>query len=232
MNIISFLLWKEWLIMKRGYLLYVGLVYFIMNAIMIHSILTLFQIGISVNTNVDPGVPWFALYIGCTFILLSMISSVIAKEKIVGHIHNLLAYSIPLSKLILAKALFVTIISLVELPIILVLSLILQISGYDIFTQTFVNSLFLTIFVFPFVILLMSYIVTLVNYIKPQLNQISGIGAFILAFLSFSYLKSILNSITMLPNFLIIFFSSIVLCIFIWLMHKVAKQIPHSQLLN
>lgn len=232
MNIILFLLWKEWLIMKRGYLLYVGLVYFIMNAIMIHSILTLFQIGISVNTNVDPGTSWFALYIGCTFILLSMISSVIAKEKIVGQIHNLLAYCIPFSKLILAKSLFVTIISLVEIPIILGLSLILQISGYNIFTQAFVNSLFLTIFVFPLVILLMSNIVTLVNYIKPQLNQISGIGAFVLAFFSFSYLKSILDSLTFLSNFFIILFSIIVLCGLIWLIIKIANQIPHSQLLN
>lgn len=235
MKTITALMWREWRIMFRSYLLYVVIYYLVINGIIGYSMWTLVSLGVKpshLGTVLINNTTWFTVYAGGGFILLSMLSSVIVKEKFSGQVHNLLAYGIPFSILVLEKAIFVTLLSLAEIPLLVVMSLMLRFMGDTGYMLAFPGLLPATVLLYPVLMLLMSFLITLVNYIRPHLAQATAIFAFACGFAVLSYLRNFVHLLLGVPNVVIFILPAILLCLLFFALLKVVDRLPKSVILN
>ena len=235
MKIVPALMWREWRIMFRSYILYVVIYYLVINGVIGYSMWSLISFGVrpgNLGTMLTNNSTWFTLYAGGGFILLSMLSSVIAKEKFSGQVHNLLAYGIPFSILVLEKAIFVTLLSLAEIPVLAVMSLMLGFLGDGDSVLAFSGLLPVAVLVYPLLMLLISFLITLVNYIKPHLAQVAAVIAFACGFAILSYLRGLANLLLRVPNMAIYILPATLLCLLLYVLLKTVDRVPNSVILN
>lgn len=234
MKSLLMLLWKEWKVMSRGYLRQVGIFFLVINGIAVYSTWTLLSLGAASGrlAGLMGTTTWFALYAGGGFILLSMLSPLIAKEKYGGHVHSELAYGVPFSEIVFGKALFVTLLSLAELPVFAVLFILIHFLGNKASMQPFIQMLPAAIIVYPLLMLFVSILVTFVGYAKPQLSQIASILAFACAFVILSYTRAMTDAVLGTPVALSEVVPAVVLCMAVWLQLKIADHIPRSIILK
>jgi hypothetical protein len=234
MKTLRIILWKEWTVMLHGYIRSVALFFIVINGLAIYSTWTLLTPGVDSGrlASLMGNTTWFALYTGGGFILLSMLSPVIAKEKYSGHVHNELAYGISFSEIVFGKALFVTLLSLAELPVFAALFVLIQLFGSKTSMQPFLQMLPAALIVYPVLMFLMSSLVTLVDYTKPQLSQVASIAAFGCGFVILSYTRSLIGAMLGMPVILSEVAPSVVLFPAVWLLFKVAERLPNSVLLK
>ncbi len=234
MKTLSVLLWKEWKVMTHGYLLHVVAFFVVINAMAAYSAWTLISLGVSADNmgELMGTTAWFALYAGGGFILLSMVSMIIAKEKFSGYVHNQLAYGIRFSRIVFGKALFVTLLSLAELPVMALFFVLLQSWGSKTSMHPFFQMLPAALFVFPLLMLLISCLVTAINYVKPQLSQITNIVTFTFAFILLSYARATVHALTSASPVVVDILPVVILCAAIWFFLKLADQLPKSTILK
>ncbi len=234
MKTLSVLLWKEWKLMTHGYLLHVVAFFVVINGMAVYSAWTLLSLGVGADHMgaLMGTTAWFALYAGGGFILLSMLSPGIAKEKFSGHVHNQLAYGVRFSEMVFGKALFVTLLSLAELPVLAALFILLQVWGNKTSMHPFFQMLPAAVLVYPLLMLFMSVLVTVVNYIKPQLSQVASTVAFGLGFIMFSYTQTMVRVLRGVPPVVLDVVPVVILCPVIWFSLKLADHLPKSAILK
>jgi len=159
------------------------------------------------------------------FMLLSMINQSIGSERIGGHLHTLLAYKIPLSRVILIKAIFIILITFIEL-IIMTGIYCWRFWGHVNLTFGF-GSMF--IFLLAAILSLVLFLISiniLACYIFPKLNQVFSIISFGASFMILSFYKSLVSSLINYSTEFII----VCICLFGMLEYFLiltAKRIPN-----
>lgn len=221
-------IWKEWIVCKRTYIMYVLLIYIFIN-IAIVSILSLESNLSSANTVMTNILRLFIFYIGNVFMLMSMINQSIVFERISGHIHCLLAYKVPLRSIILSKTVFILVITSIEIPIIL--SMYFWYYNVSI-SLLFSNAFFLLmlILVVLVVVFLISFINIIVCYSLPKLAKLISVLSFAGCFALFSYYKSLSEILNNYIYSLVIMFFIFLLISYLLLI--IANRIPNQLILK
>jgi len=221
-------IWKEWIICKHTYIVYVIIMYLFIN-IAIVSILQLESDFSIVKAELINILRLFIFYIGNVFMLMSMINQNIVYERISGHIHCLLAYKVPLRSIIVGKAIFILLITSIELPILL----LIYFGFYNIPISMLITNIFFIIILISVVLLfvfLISFINILVCYSMPKLAKLISVISFIGCFMLFSYYKSLSETLNnYLYSLVILFF---VLLLFSYLLFLIANRIPNQLILK
>ncbi len=221
-------IWKEWLICKHTYIVYVIIMYLFIN-IAIVSILQLELDFSIVKAELINILRLFIFYIGNVFMLMSMINQSIVYERIFGHIHCLLAYKVPLRSIIIGKVIFILLITSFELPILF----LIYFGFYNIPISIFTSNIFFIIILISVVILivfLISFINILVCYSMPKLSKLISIISFIGCFMLFSYYKLLSEILNNYLSSLVIFF--VILLLFSYLLFFIANRIPNQLILK
>lgn len=186
MNLKLFI-WKEWLTCKRTYLQYIILIYVLVNIMLLN--LSSLKVDFTKNIeiiSIDYIFRLMLIYIATIFMLMSMINQSIGFERISGHLHTLLAYKIPLSSIVIIKAIFIVLITSLEVIIMIA-----------IYCWYFWGKVSFTIELIPMFIFLLVAIITLVLflssinilacYIFPKLSQVFSIISFGASFIILSF---------------------------------------------
>jgi len=159
-----------------------------------------------------------------------MINQSIGFERIGGHIHTILAYKIPLSRIIIIKSIFIVFITWFEVIIMIA-----------IYCWYFWGKIYFSIKLIPLFIFLLLAIITLVLflssinilacYIFPKSSQVFSIISFGGCFLILSFYQA---AATFLVNYIIIFIFTIIclLGVLEYILILIADKIPNNIILK
>jgi hypothetical protein len=224
-------LWKEWLICKRTYLLYIFLIYVLVNLML----LSLASFKIDHNTNIelisiDYIFRLIFVYIATIFMLMSMINQSIGLERISGHIHSLLAYKVSLSRIILCKAIFIVLITFFELIIMAVIYFWNFWGNLNFSFSMFILTILIILTTISSVLFLASINIT-ACYIFPKFSQLFSIISFGFSFVILAYYKSI---VAYLINYFGLFFivGICILATLEYLLYLLVNRIPNNIILK
>lgn len=170
------------------------------------------------------------VYIAAIFLLMSMINQSIGLERISGHIHIILAYKVSLGRIILSKAIFIVLITFIEL-IFMAVIYFWNFWGKINFSFASLLLFILIIIITVFSVLFFASINIMTCYIFPKLSQLFSLLSFGFSFMILAYYKSI---VAYLINYIELFFI-IGICIMgtlEYLLYHFADRIPNNIILK
>ncbi len=224
-------IWKEWIICKRTYLRYIVLIYVLVNIMLLNfsSLKIDFTKDIQV-ISIDYIIKLMFIYVASIFMLMSMINQSIGLERISGHIHTLLAYKIPLSRIIIIKSIFIVLITWLEV-IIMIVIYCWYFWGKIYFSLKLIPLFIFLLLAIMALVLFLSSINILACYIFPKSSQVFSIISFGGCFLILSFYQV---TATFFVNYTSIFiFISIYLFGFLeYILILIANRIPNNIILK
>jgi hypothetical protein len=162
-----------------------------------------------------------------------MMTPSIAKEKLLGNIENLMAYGVPFSSLVQSKALFVSLLSFFEYPILVVTVWIYIItSGQNqVFESTSWVELALAFLTFPLLVYLSAFANTMITFLNARLSYLCQFFWFAITVSVFSALKTVTAILSETKGLYLVLMIAVSVILILFL-HFVAERIRPEMVLK